>query len=78
MIIYFGYVGNLDLVTLPNTENAELTFHIRDSNGRVDQWTRFEPKPDKLIAIFVVNGSAQNYFFTFPDGQEIELAPFLP
>ncbi|EKD53590.1 MAG: hypothetical protein ACD_61C00008G0001, partial [uncultured bacterium] len=76
LVITFNYVGDLKLVTVPQTEDSEKTFHVRDSDGRVDQWTRFESNPERLLAIFVVDGSAENYFFTFPDGQEIDLSSF--
>lgn len=80
LAVHFDVTGDLFSVTFPiNTENSEITFHMRDNKGRVDQWNKFEPNDDgsKLIALFVVDGTAKDYIFTFPDGQEIDLAPFL-
>lgn len=80
MGITFDVTGDLFNVPVPpESEDFERTFHVEDSFGRVDQWSRLEPSEDgtSLVIMFVVDSSARGYIFSFPNGQEIDLAPFL-
>lgn len=79
LAVILKYEGDLNQVTFPQeTNDPEITFHVEDNNGRVNQWARIEPATeDTIIIVFVVDGSATDYTFTLPGGQEINLASFL-
>jgi hypothetical protein len=79
LVVIFKGTGQIQNVWPWPTNPITKTASIEDNRGRLDYlWSSInDPQTGDVELIFVVDAAAVGYTLTFPDGQTIDLSPFL-